>query len=474
MRYKEFIIEKQEPIDWEKINLRTIQSWIELQSVGTKMRVPKLDNALLLVGMVGDPKFRDQTGLTYAHEMTQLVLGNKDGHKLMNKYAPGEKITLDTLIRATKEHDLSGTGTLGGFRKPQHYQKDGGGPIAGGWKIRIGNKDGISVHQFRKMVKTVEKNVTKITYEIDDRVLQIRDTFFHECMHRGIAYWRLLVAKGQIEPSKKTKWVILQSNYGRKGWGADGDESTSVHGEHAVIYNRLLKQSSFMDNYPRNWHFANKDKLKSDFGIKSQPRLGDYETSDGKKIKILRYAPIGKDANGDRYDKWLSNDATYNKEIKNFLDSVYETLSDEIAQFLGVKINRFNWTGQDNNPNTDGGQARDNISGPDNNPTSGDTGVAGVAGVAVGTSKKRNKNKEVAVEILTGLLTTLKDPQLRVSIAGYTPEGFAAHVSRKANITTARANEILLDTVEKIFTKYKTITPTQVKTAVTIIFLQNK
>ena len=104
----------------------------------------------------------------------------------------------------------------------------------------------------------------------------------------------------------------------------------------------------------------------------------------------------------------------------------------------------------------------------DNNPTSGDTGVA------VGASKKRNKNKEVAVEILTGLLTTLKDPQLRISVAGYTPKDFAAHVSSKANITTARANEILLDTVEKIFTKYKTITPAQVKTAVTIIFLQNK
>ena len=314
------------------------------------------------------------------------------------------------------------------------------------------------------MVKTVEKNVTKITYEIDDRVLKIRDTFFHECMHRGIAYWRLLVLKGQIEPSKKTKWVILQSNYGRKGWGADGDASTSVHGEHAVIYNRLLKQSSFMDNYPRNWHFANKDKLKSDFGIKSQPRLSDYKTSKGKTIPLLRYAPPGK-------DEWLSNDLTYNKDIKNFLDSVYETLSDEIAQFLGAKINRFNWTGQDNNPNTDGGQARDNISGPDNNPTSGDTGVAGVA---VGTSKKRNKNKEVAVEILTGLLTTLKDPKLRFSIEGYTAKDFAAHVSSKANITTARANEILLDTVEKIFTKYKTITPAQVKTAVTIIFLQNK
>ena len=458
MRYKEFIVEKQEPIDWEKINLRTIQSWIELQSVGTKRRVPKLDNALLLVGMIGDPKFRDQTGLTYAHEMTQLVLGNEDGHKLMNKYAPGEKITLDTLIRATKEADLSGTGTLGSFRKPQHYKKDGGGKIAGGWKIRIGNKDGISVHQFRKMVKTVEKNVTKITYEIDDRVLKIRDTFFHECMHRGIAYWRLLVLKGQIEPSKKTKWVILQSNYGRTGWGADGDASTSVHGEHAVIYNRLLKQSSHMDNYPRNWHFANKDKLKSDFGIKNQPRLSDYKTSDGKIIPLLRYAPPGK-------DEWLSNDLTYNKEIKNFLDSVYETLSDEIAQFLGAKIKLPSKYNKLSNM-----RGTTMLPGPkqDNNPTSGDTGVA------VGTSKKRNKNKEVAVEILTGLLTTLKDPQLRISVAGYTPEDFAAHVSSKANITTARANEILLDTVEKIFTKYKTITPAQVKTAVTIIFLQNK
>ena len=131
MRYKEFIIERpssmkafqagqQEPTDWEKINLRTIQSWIEHQSLGTNTRVPKLDNALLLVGMVGDPKFRDRTELTKSQKMTQLVLGNEDGHKLMNKYAPGEKITLDTLIRATKEADLSGTGTLGGFRKHQH------------------------------------------------------------------------------------------------------------------------------------------------------------------------------------------------------------------------------------------------------------------------------------------------------------------------------------------------------------------
>ena len=63
MRSSEFITEQTDTSDWRQVNLRQIVNWIELQNQTTVYRSPNLNNALLLVGMVGDPKFREKKEL---------------------------------------------------------------------------------------------------------------------------------------------------------------------------------------------------------------------------------------------------------------------------------------------------------------------------------------------------------------------------------------------------------------------------
>jgi len=391
MRSSEFITEQTDTSDWRQVNLRQIVNWIELQNQTTVYRSPNLNNALLLVGMVGDPKFREKKELETIGNKIKEVVQSKEAFDLMNAYAEDEKITLSTLTRMIKLHKFDNPDpkwvTNGDFSPD-------GMAASEAWIIRL-----------KLDAAALTSSAATINDNLSTRIDKLRDTFLHECLHRGIQYWKLLNKANLINISKETEFVILDS------------EHKHGTGDHAVIYNRLSKNR--LRGQVKNWYNGASDKVKS-----SVPHDVYYN-----KTKLNDLFKISKES-----------------QLPEFLDSVYEKLSDEIAQYLGTKV--FG--------------ARNELP----SVTLGKLGKQKEIGTKVTGPRREPANITEARRLVLGALTSLHNS---LTNNNSIPEANAIRMLQSF-VKTPQASKMVATIVKDIYKDYGRYSKTTIKKVVDMIF----
>ena len=271
-----------EPTKWS-IDMGTIIKWLDvLARTDNDYTLPNMNDPLLIVGLVGDPKLADKGYYAIASEAFEIL----------NNYAPGEKIDTKTNTRLINMFSSIKGATA-------YFVGDWGGTPedSESWKIAI-----------QKNLKSL-----KDTLEVNADKMENANTLFHEAMHRGFEVWRTLYNNGLISPSRETEWCILNSE---KGKDIKGKPIRGVNGEHALIYNKLQKNfAGRQSGWIRPWIAANKYDLIKYFGVLT-PSFND------------RYVDLTNDR--EIFDK--------EKQVALWLDITYDKASDEIASYLDRKM----------------------------------------------------------------------------------------------------------------------------------------
>ena len=255
------------------VDIGTIGQWLRvMRQSGEDRTPPNLNDNLLLVGLVGDPKFRDKSRLAKADE----------AFSILNQYKPGEKIDANTRTRLMYMYRHI-SGNQGQFIPDL-------GNDWNSWNVRL-------LHDTQDLIDGINKSVNGLVKA---------DVVAHESMHRGCEVWGLLLKNGLISPSAETQFVLRESRVGG---------NIQANGEHALIYNKLRKSGPAQYNYVEPWAEKNKRELNAKFG------LGDSSFND-------RYVDLTN-------DREITD---YYKQIKLWLDIVYDKASDEIGSYLGKKF----------------------------------------------------------------------------------------------------------------------------------------
>ena len=192
MKIQEIILKELEPMKYE-VNLATVDAWVKFINKENGASISQVDDPLLLLGLVGDPKLANKA----------IPLGLSKAFAMLNDYKDGETIDSGTIARMIRMlPDIPGA--MG-----HAYRINYSNPEAG-W-IELNNRY-MGFFNDRLMRK-----VTQIPQET---------TFAHEAMHRGFDLYRILVNKGEISPSK-LPWDFLNGN---------ADRDAHINGEHVMIY----------------------------------------------------------------------------------------------------------------------------------------------------------------------------------------------------------------------------------------------
>lgn len=177
-----------------EVNLATVDAWVKFINKENGASISRVDDPLLLLGLVGDPKLANKA----------IPLGLSKAFDKLNDYKDGETINSGTIARMIRMlPDIPGV--MG-----RAFRMDA---LPGGW-IELNN-------QYMGFFNNdLMRQVTKIPKET---------TFAHEAMHRGFDLYRTLANKGEISPSK-LPWDFLNGNDDRNF------EGRQVTGEHVMIY----------------------------------------------------------------------------------------------------------------------------------------------------------------------------------------------------------------------------------------------
>ena len=205
MKIQEIILKEQEPMKYE-VNLATVDAWVKLINKENGASISRVDDPLLLLGLVGDPKLANKA----------IPLGLSKAFDMLNDYKDGETIDSGTIARMIRM--LPDTpGAMG-----RYWAMDA---LPGGW-IELNN-------QYMGFFNDdLMRQVTQITKST---------TFAHEAMHRGFDLYRILVNKGEISPSK-LPWDFLNGNDDRNF------EGRQVIGEHVMIYSATEPHDEYRKN----------------------------------------------------------------------------------------------------------------------------------------------------------------------------------------------------------------------------------
>jgi hypothetical protein len=222
MRYQEIITER--TLHDPEFNLENVQNFMQFMG-GTEIARSGLNNALLLAGLVGDPKL---SGLSDHHRLfTQQW-------EILNDYAPGEDIDKNTRLRLIRILDKA---------------------YPANWGI-AGYYNAFGVDQYLIAIDEDIERINKVYMDQWQKVNTV-DTLVHEALHRGFGILRALIGAGNIAADEDALW-ILQS---------DNTMSDGVSGEHALIYS--VTDSSNREKFTQGWANNNRRELNRRFGIGS-------------------------------------------------------------------------------------------------------------------------------------------------------------------------------------------------------------
>ena len=289
MRYSEIKQLNEEPSSWTSFSLSTIYAWMETNNANTAYGNPTINDNILLMGLVGDPKMK---------KFKKLIKSVHKNFKELNKYKAGERISKDTKTRLMRLMTSSEASDAAGLFYPDMTNSP---------RYKEQTKDAWVIGLDR-LISKINDNL-ETDYENQFRV----NTIVHEAMHRGFAVWRALVRNGQIKPSNITNFILFDS---QDGFNYDNEVCT---GEHAIIYNTTefadeIRQRRFV--IP--WYEANKAVLRTKFGLNS-PGFND-------KFRDL----TAGDQEGEVYG--------VRNQLKMMLEIAYQTASNEIADVVGKKM----------------------------------------------------------------------------------------------------------------------------------------
>jgi len=214
-----------EPTNWE-VDLGSVLKWLSvMRQSGSEYTLPNMNDSLILVGLVGDPKFSDKGYLALADE----------AFSILNQYEPGEKIDVNTRTRLISKYDTI-HGAYGQFI-PDFL----GGDFYS-WQIHLRKSADILINR---------------TGSLADRLLN-SNTLVHEAMHRGFEIWRILARNELINASQETAWCI----------NASKSPGPQINGEHALIFNKLQKRNrGRWENFVQPWAAENRQYLMRNFGL---------------------------------------------------------------------------------------------------------------------------------------------------------------------------------------------------------------
>ena len=284
MRSNEFIIEQTDPKSWFTANLGQVMAWMDVLNQNSKYTVPRIDDNIVLMGLVGDPSPKMKRS-------KDLWITAKENYDELMEYQPGEKINKSTQLRFMRlmsKAESNGTVAAGWFRPDQDDPE--------AWILVL-----------HEMINNINKDMMN---DIDQKWSTM--VLVHEAIHRGIAVWRKLVQAGLISPSLETDFVLRKSRYA-------GEKTDQATGEHAMVYNRLEPNSlGRIEKFIEPWWQANKEYLYNNFSI--------GKASFNDKYQDLRQTQDDAEAMGVREQSYL------------WLDIVYKKASQEIADVVGKKM----------------------------------------------------------------------------------------------------------------------------------------
>jgi len=284
MRSNEFIIEQTDPKSWFTADLGQVMSWMDVLNQNSDYTVPRIDDNIVLMGLVGDPSPKMKRS-------KDLWITAKENYDELMEYQPGEKINKSTQLRFMRlmsKAESNGTVAAGWFRPDQDDPE--------AWILVL-----------HEMINNINKDMMNDIDQIWSTMVLV-----HEAIHRGIAVWRKLVQAGLISPSLETDFVLRKSRYA-------GEKTDQATGEHAMVYNRLEPNSvGRIGNFIQPWWQANKEYLYNNFSI--------GKASFNDKYQDLRQTQDDAEAMGVREQSYL------------WLDIVYKKASQEIADVVGKKM----------------------------------------------------------------------------------------------------------------------------------------
>jgi hypothetical protein len=222
MRYREIITEQ--TLHDPKFNIENVQNFMQFMG-GTEIARTGLNNALLLAGLVGDPKLSNLSDQHWAFTQRWDIL---------NDYAPGEDIDKNTRLRLIRILDKA---------DPRNINKNGYYQIWGADEYLIAIDEDI-------------ERINDVYMEYWQKFNTV-DTLVHEALHRGFGILRAMIGKGDISADENARW-ILQSDQTSEG---------HVSGEHALIY--TVTDSRSRENFIQGWANNNRRELNRRFGIGS-------------------------------------------------------------------------------------------------------------------------------------------------------------------------------------------------------------
>ena len=284
MRSNEFIIEQTDPKSWFTANLGQVMAWMDVLNQNSKYTVPRIDDNIVLMGLVGDPSPKMK-------RTKSLWVDAKENYDGLMEYQPGEKINKSTelrFMRLMSKAESKGTIAAGWFKPDQDDPE--------AWILVL-----------HEMINNINKDMMNDIDQIWSTMVLV-----HEAIHRGIAVWRKLVQAGLISPSLETDFVLRKSRYA-------GEKTDQATGEHAMVYNRLEPNSlGRIEKFIEPWWQANKEYLYNNFSI--------GKASFNDKYQDLRQTQDDAEAMGVREQSYL------------WLDIVYKKASQEIADVVGKKM----------------------------------------------------------------------------------------------------------------------------------------
>jgi len=225
MRYKEIITEK--TLHDPEFNLENVQNFMKFMA-GTEIAKQGLNNALLLAGLVGDPKLSKLSDKHWAFSKRWDIL---------NDYAPGETIDKNTQLRLVRILDKSDPRNAG---------------IAGYY-----DPNPISVDEY---LIAIDEDIERINdaYIEEWRKVNTVDTLFHEALHRGFGILRMMINKGDIAADEDAIWILQSDQF----------NADHYSGEHAIIY-AVTFDKGHRNRFMQQWYANNKRELRRRFGIGS-------------------------------------------------------------------------------------------------------------------------------------------------------------------------------------------------------------
>ena len=294
MRSNEFIIEQTDPKSWFTANLGQVMAWMDVLNQNSKYTVPRIDDNIVLMGLVGDPSPKMK-------RIKSLWVAAKENYDELMEYQPGEKINKSTelrFMRLMSKAESKGTIAAGWFKPDQDDPE--------AWILVL-----------HEMINNINKDMMNDIDQIWSTMVLV-----HEAIHRGIAVWRKLVQAGLISPSLETDFVLRKSRYA-------GEKTDQATGEHAMVYNRLEPNSvGRIGNFIQPWWQANKEYLYNNFSIgvsdDDVKELGKVHFND--KYQDLRQTQADAEDMGTLQQTYL------------WLDIVYKKASQEIADVVGKKM----------------------------------------------------------------------------------------------------------------------------------------